>query len=115
MDAEWLTYSETAERLGSNIEAVRQRAIRCRWPRVLGNDGQVRFSLSCHRPSRQPFEGAYRSPLATPYRSQALEAHVSEARSEKVAVDYAEREARTVAAFAAAEAPAEREAEKAKF
>jgi hypothetical protein len=32
-----------------------------------------------------------------------------------VAVDYAEREARTVAAFAAAEAPAEREAEKAKF
>ena len=38
MGAEWLTYREAAQRLGSNIEAVRQRAIRCRWPGTIGND-----------------------------------------------------------------------------
>jgi hypothetical protein len=35
MDAEWLTYREAAKRLGSNIEAVRQRAIRCRCRRAV--------------------------------------------------------------------------------
>jgi hypothetical protein len=51
MDAEWLTYREAAKRLGSNIEAVRQRAIRCRWPRTIGNDYWARIlpqaSASC--------------------------------------------------------------------
>ena len=45
MDAEWLTYREAAKRLGSNIEAVRQRAIRCRWPRTLGNDKRARIQI----------------------------------------------------------------------
>ena len=45
MDSEWLTYREAANRLGSNIEAVRQRAIRCRWPRMLGNDKRARIQI----------------------------------------------------------------------
>jgi hypothetical protein len=45
MDAEWLTHREAAKRLGSNIEAVRQRAIRCRWPRTLGNDKRARIQI----------------------------------------------------------------------
>jgi len=45
MDADWLTYREAAKRLGSNIEAVRQRAIRCRWPRTIGNDKRARIQI----------------------------------------------------------------------
>ena len=45
MSDEWLTYREAAKRLGSNIEAVRQRAIRCRWPRIPGNDGRARVQI----------------------------------------------------------------------
>jgi len=45
MEAAWLTYREAAQRLGSNIEAVRQRAIRSRWPRVLGNDKRAKIQI----------------------------------------------------------------------
>ena len=86
MDAEWLTYREAAERLGSNIDAVRQRAIRCRWPRILGNDKRARIQIpegvregnegalreGNDRAPRKGNEGAYDRPLI-----KALEAHVA--------------------------------------
>src|SRR5215212_927870 len=47
MAEEWFTYSELAERLNISPEAVRQKAIRHRWPRRSANDGktQVRVDL----------------------------------------------------------------------
>ena len=62
MDAEWLTYREAAARLGSNIEAVRQRAIRSRWPRTLGNDKRARVQIpeGVTIPVREGNEGGIR-------------------------------------------------------
>jgi hypothetical protein len=89
LSGEWLTYREAAGRLGSNIEAVRQRAIRCRWPRTVGNDKRARiqipedlpipvregnegaFQEGNDRASRKGNDGAYDRPLI-----KALEAHV---------------------------------------
>ena len=45
MDGQWLTYAEAAARLGVSIEAVRQRAIRNKWARMLGNDKRARVCL----------------------------------------------------------------------
>ena len=47
MAEEWFTYSELGERLNISPEAVRQKAIRHRWPRRTANDGktQVRVDL----------------------------------------------------------------------
>jgi len=100
MDAEWLTYREAAERLGSNIEAVRQRAIRCRWPRILGNDKRARVQIpegvtipvregnegafrdGTDRASRKGNEGAYDRPLI-----KALEAHVETLKAQLAAAE----------------------------
>ncbi len=45
MDGEWLTYAQASERLGVSPEAVRFRAIRGRWQRLVGNDGRTRVCL----------------------------------------------------------------------
>jgi DNA-directed RNA polymerase specialized sigma24 family protein len=45
MSEEWFTYEEAAERLGVSAESIRQRAIRGRWHRTLGNDGKARVRL----------------------------------------------------------------------
>jgi hypothetical protein len=45
MDGAWVTYAEAAARLGLSVEAVRQRAIRNRWARTLGNDKRARIRL----------------------------------------------------------------------
>ena len=45
MDGDWVTYAEAAARLGVSIEAVRQRAIRNKWARTLGNDKRARVRL----------------------------------------------------------------------
>ena len=42
MEGDWLTYEQAAERLNVSPEAVRQKAIRGRWQRVVGNDGRAR-------------------------------------------------------------------------
>jgi hypothetical protein len=42
MDGVWLTYAELGERMGKSAEAARQRAIRKRWRRQVGNDGLAR-------------------------------------------------------------------------
>ena len=79
MDAEWLTYREAAKRLDSNIEAVRQRAIRCRWPRTIGNDKRafIQIPEGLTDPSREgndrPFRGADERAHETPL-IKALEA-----------------------------------------
>jgi len=135
MDAEWLTYREAAERLGSNIEAVRQRAIRCRWPRILGNDKRARVQIpegvtipvregnegafrdGTDRASRKGNEGAYDRPLI-----KALEAHVetlkaqlaaAEARVGKQADDLVAYDAAYAAGLAAERAKVEGERAKA--
>lgn len=47
MAEEWFTYRELGQRLNISPEAVRQKAIRHRWPRRTANDGrtQVRVDL----------------------------------------------------------------------
>ena len=115
MDAEWLTYREAAARLRSNIEAVRQRAIRCRWPRILGNDKRARIQIpegltdpsqeGSDRGSRRADDRPYDRPLEWPL-IKALEAHVATlleqlaAAETRLAAADAER-AKAIAAFAA--------------
>ena len=123
MDVEWLTYREAAKRLGSNIEAVRQRAIRCRWPRTLGNDKRARVQIpegltnplregndrgareGNDRPPRRADEGAYDRAYEAPL-IKALEAHVETLKEQlsladaKLAVEQARTE-KAIAAFAA--------------
>jgi phage-related minor tail protein len=45
MDGAWVTYAEAAARLNVSVEAVRQRAIRNKWARTLGNDKRARVRL----------------------------------------------------------------------
>jgi vacuolar-type H+-ATPase subunit I/STV1 len=47
MAEDWYTYAQLGERLGISPAAVRQKAIRARWPRRPANDGktQVRVDL----------------------------------------------------------------------
>src|SRR5215210_6728644 len=44
-DVTWLSYSELAERLGIGRQSARQLAIRRRWMRKPGNDGQARVGV----------------------------------------------------------------------
>jgi hypothetical protein len=45
MESDWLSYAEAAERLNTTPEAVRQKAIRGRWQRTIGNDKKARIRL----------------------------------------------------------------------
>ena len=45
MAEEWLSYSDLGERLNISPEAVRQRAIRARWPRRTANDGKAQVKV----------------------------------------------------------------------
>jgi hypothetical protein len=44
-ETQWLTYRQAADKLGVSPQAVRQKAIRGRWPRTKGNDGQARVQV----------------------------------------------------------------------
>ena len=44
-----LTYKQAADKLGVSAQAVRQKAIRGRWPRTKGNDGQARVQVPNNR------------------------------------------------------------------
>jgi hypothetical protein len=122
LSGEWLTYREAAGRLGSNIEAVRQRAIRCRWPRTVGNDKRARIQIpeglpisvreGNDRAPRKVNDGAYDRLLI-----KALEAHVetlkaqlaaAEARIDKQADDLVAYNTAYAAGLAAERAKAER-------
>jgi hypothetical protein len=100
LSGEWLTYREAAGRLGSNVEAVRQRAIRCRWPRTVGNDKRARIQIpeglpipvqegneggfrdGNERASRKGNERAYDRPFI-----KALEAHVETLKAQLAAAE----------------------------
>ena len=45
MSDEWLSYAEAAERLSTTVEAVRLRALRGRWQKTIGNDKRPRIRL----------------------------------------------------------------------
>jgi hypothetical protein len=127
LSGEWLTYREAAGRLGSNIEAVRQRAIRCRWPRTVGNDKRARIQIpeglpisvreGNDRAPRKVNDGAYDRLLI-----KALEAHVetlkaqlaaAEARIDKQADDLVANDTAYAAGLAAERAKVEAERAKA--
>jgi hypothetical protein len=56
MAAVWVSYAELAEHLGISPEAARQKSIRARWERHLGDDGKARVlvdldeAAAAHRP-----------------------------------------------------------------
>ena len=98
-----MTYAEAAVRLGLSVEAVRQRAIRNRWARMLGNDKRARVRLP---------EGAYPSqthvvrPTNTPTDTalvDALRGHIETLRAQNEGLEgqLAEANARADKAIAA--------------
>jgi hypothetical protein len=110
MAEEWFTYSELGERLTISPEAVRQKAIRQRWPRRTANDGktQVRVDLQdvvATMPQRRPKEPSDtrptpdQPPVCPPSDTrtvEALESHIATlkemvAKAEALAEQYRER------------------------
>ena len=67
MDGVWVTYAEAAARLNVSVEAVRQRAIRNRWARTLGNDKRARVRLP-----DEPY--VTQTPIVRPTESALLDA-----------------------------------------
>jgi methyl-accepting chemotaxis protein len=81
MPETWMTYAELAEALGTTAEAARQKAIRGRWRRQLGNDGKARILVdleaekAAHTPRKRPDERPDGRP--DEHRTvEALEAHI---------------------------------------
>ena len=81
MEDDWLTYAAAAERLNVSKESIRQRAIRGRWQRSVGNDGLARVRLP--DAVRTPAERRKPNPVRTPFEQcsnpqtiKALEARV---------------------------------------
>jgi hypothetical protein len=100
LDGDWCTYAEAAARLGLSIEAVRQRAIRNKWARMLGNDKRARIRLPDQAyPTQTP---VIRAP--DPALTSALESHIktlqadNEALRQQLATADAER-AKAIGAF----------------
>jgi DNA primase len=110
MAEEWFTYSDLGERLNISPEAVRQKAIRHRWPRRTANDGktQVRVDLQdvvATMPQRRTKEPSDtrptpdQPPVEHPSDTrtiEALENHIATlkdmvAKSEALAAQYHER------------------------
>jgi uncharacterized membrane protein YqiK len=119
VESDWLTYEQAAERLGTTAEGVRQRAIRKRWPRQIGNDGLARLRPpdGWPNPGRTQAERANKRPVRTQAEprpdastTNALLAHIETlkeqlaaqtARSEKLVAELAERDAQHAAKLAA--------------
>jgi hypothetical protein len=126
MEGDWLTYAEAAERLNATPEAVRQKAIRGRWRRTIGNDKRARICLPdgwlnpVRTPSERPNKPGVRTPSIQASDAQlikALEAHVAtlkeqlsaaEARLAASDASLAAEQAKTEKAIAAFAALAER-------
>ena len=118
MEGEWLTYEQAAERLNVSPEAVRQKAIRGRWQRTIGNDKRALVRLPdgwpdavrtvSERPNNRTVRTLFER-VSDALLLKALEAYVqtlkeqlatAEARAEKQAAESAAERA----AFAAKEA-----------
>ena len=126
MQGEWLTYEQAAERLNVSPEAVRQKAIRGRWQRTIGNDKRALVRLPDGWPDaiRTPSERANKRAVRTlsgrvsdANLINALQAHVdtlkeqlaaAEARIERQVVDFAVRDAHHAAELAAERAKTEK-------
>jgi len=84
MAAVWVSYAELAEHLGISPEAARQKSIRARWERKLGDDGKARVlvdleeAAAAHRP--RPVERG--DEQATAAVIAALEHHVATLKEE---------------------------------
>jgi hypothetical protein len=103
LTGEWFTYKQAAELLNVSPEAVRQRAIRGRWQRTIGNDKRIRVWLPEDRRQaiRRPDDG----PNARPSRVldervpakrliKALEAHIESLKAQlRAAEKLAEKQA----------------------
>jgi hypothetical protein len=68
MEGEWFTYADAAERLNTTPEAVRQKAIRGRWQRTIGNDKRalVRLPDGWSNPVRTPSGRPNKPDVRTP-------------------------------------------------
>src|SRR5271166_1365267 len=86
VEGEWLTYEQAAERLNVSPEAVRQKSIRGRWQRTVGNDKRALVRLpdgwpnSVRTPSGRPNKPNVRTPSVPRPDTQlikALEAHLA--------------------------------------
>jgi excisionase family DNA binding protein len=75
MHDQWLTYAEAAEKLGVSKQAIRQKVIRGRWPRMRGNDGQARVQIP-----EQPY--AVRTPSVPRTDVAAMQAQIEALRAE---------------------------------
>jgi hypothetical protein len=106
MAEEWFTYSDLGERLNISSEAVRQKAIRHRWPRRTANDGktQIRVDLQdvvATLPQRRSKQSSDTGPLPDAPPSEirtieALESHIATlkdmvAKAEALAGQYRDR------------------------
>ena len=99
MDEAWLTYREAAEKLGVSRQAVRQKAIRGRWPRTRGNDGQARVQVP-EQPYRVRTSSGQASDVSL---MDSLKDHVASLKTEneRLAADLAHERARADQAIAA--------------
>ena len=114
IQGEWFTYEQAAELLNLSRGAVRQRAVRGRWQKTLGNDKRIRIRLPEAWPdSVRP--GKTKSILpadatqlikAQEAHIKALEAHIetlkaqlfaSDARAERVAAQLSEEKSKQAA------------------
>jgi hypothetical protein len=127
MEGDWLTYAAAAERLNTTPEAVRQKAIRGRWQRTIGNDKRalVRLPDGWSNPVRTPSGRPNKPDVRTPSEPRtdtqlikALEAHVetlkaqlaaAEARIDKQADDLVAYDSAYAAGLAAERAKVEAE------
>jgi hypothetical protein len=96
MEGEWFTYAEAAERLNTTPEAVRQKAIRGRWQRTIGNDKRalIRLPDGWSNPVRTPSERPNKRDVRTPSVQasdaqliKALEAHVETLKQQLAAAE----------------------------
>jgi hypothetical protein len=122
MSDAWHTYVEAAELLKTTPEGVRQRAIRKRWQRQVGNDGLARVRLpegwsdagrtaaerrkanTVRTPNGQGTDASLVSALQTTVDILKQQLAASEARAERLEADFSVRDAQH-----AAELTAERE------
>jgi hypothetical protein len=113
-----LTYADLAELLGITAESANRLARRRRWPRTMGNDGRVRVTVPegvlvrADSPPVSPGDGAPDSPPDNPVHAliarleadlieARTRAEAAEARIERVATEFAARDAAHAAQFAA--------------
>ena len=126
MEGDWLTYEQAAERLNVSPEAVRQKAIRGRWQRTVGNDKRARVRLpdgwpdAVRTPSERPNRPGVRTPSGRASDAsliKVLEEHVARLKEQLAGTEgelVGTREALTEARARAAAAEARAEAAEAR-